>query len=240
MSSTPKNNKPVRRIDISRLVELGQPLHIISLGSRCYTRTFPERFHLYNFKQNQSRMPFDGCLTTYKALCNLINTDFVGFDSSANLRIRGTNIVDIKNRITYNHEYSTDLNSISEQLKLRKSLFLNRLTGSDYIVFFILYNDYPSDLIDIINKKFPLLKYKVFNLDFNIYKDIKPMVETEFCTYVNIPKPSENYVEHSHRETPEGIIFEKNVLIAFMEFLTKITGITYDIEGIFLNRAILV
>jgi hypothetical protein len=75
MSSTPKNNKPVRRIDISRLVELGQPLHIISLGSRCYTRTFPERFHLYNFKQNQSRMPFDGCLTTYKALCNLINTD---------------------------------------------------------------------------------------------------------------------------------------------------------------------
>ena len=93
------------QVDLTRLINLGMPLHIISLGNACYSRLFPERFHIYNFKQNGVRMPFDGCVTPYKSVCDLINNDFN--DIGVNLINKGKFLFDTKYNILYSHERST-------------------------------------------------------------------------------------------------------------------------------------
>ena len=42
-------------------------------------------------------MPFDGCITPYDSVCELLNTEFVDFDK--NLIVKGKNIVNTKLKI---------------------------------------------------------------------------------------------------------------------------------------------
>ena len=97
-------NKPCKKVDFNRILNLEYPIKIISLGRKCYSRTFPERFHIYNYKNDKVRMPFDGCVTPYCAMCKLINTEFTEFDE--NLVVEGTNILNKSLDIKYNHESS--------------------------------------------------------------------------------------------------------------------------------------
>ena len=233
-------NKPCEKVDVNRILNLEYPIKIISLGSECYSRTFPERFHIYNYKNCKVRMAFDGCVTPYNSMCELINTEFVDFDK--NLIVKDKNIVNTKLKITYNHERTTDISSIKIQLNKRKSQFLNTINScikdQSTIVFFLCHNDYPDKLVNIIINKYPNLKFKIFIRDFTIYSTIKSKKKTPYAMYINIPRPSTDYIEYIHRETEKGKIFEKEVLFYFLSILTEITGIKYDIEKIFNNRSL--
>ena len=233
-------NQPCKTIDKDRIIDLKYPISIISLGKNCYSRTFPERFHIYNYKNYKVRMPFDGCVINYDAMCQLINTDFSGFDE--NLVIDGSNIINKKLDILYNHEKTIDLLSVKKQLNKRKLQFLETIDYSiqneSTIIFFLCHNDYPEKIVNIIINKYPKLKFKIFNLDNEIYYSIRPIIKTHYATYINIPKPSIYYIEYIHRETNKGQQFEKNVLFHFLIFINEITGIKYDIKNIFYNRSL--
>ena len=233
-------NKPCNVVDLKRIINLKYPLSIISLGRLCYSRTFPERFHIYNFKKNKVRMPFDGCITPYHDMCKLINTDF--FQFSENLFAKDSYIYNKNFDIIYNHEKTTDILSITKQFNKRKYQFINYIKNSienqHTIIFFLCYNDYPEELIYIIKNKYPELKFKVFILDWEIYSKVKPISKTFFSTYINIPKPSKDYSEWRDRETVKGKEFEKKVLYNFLIFLSEITGVKYDLEKIYNNRAL--
>jgi hypothetical protein len=225
------------KVDLKRVIDLGYPLHIVSLGPRCYSRSMPERFHIYNYKQNEVRMPFDGCCTPYKGMCEILNNDF--FDFETNLIMKEHLILNNKYHITFNHERNTNIDVLKSNLFLRKSCFLKRINKGDFVVFFLVHNKYPSELIDIINLKYPFLKYKIFCLDYNRYLEgVKKECETEYCQYKHIPVPTSTYDVYKNKETPNGLIFEKKVLTAFMGFLEKITNISYDIDTIFSNRSL--
>ena len=58
------------------VIDLKFNFQMISLGEQCYSRVFPERFHLYDFRKTRKvRMPFDGCVTQYKEVCLLFNNE---------------------------------------------------------------------------------------------------------------------------------------------------------------------
>ena len=95
-----------------------------------------------------------------------------------------------------------------------------------------------TELINILNLKYPNLKYIIFNLDVTIYNEIRPIKETDYCLYINIPKPNTEYLLWRENETPNGKIYEKQVLTAFLSFLTKITNISYDFDTLFSNRSL--
>ena len=233
-------NKPCQFVDPNRIINLQYPISIISLGFGCYSRTFPERFHIYNYKNNKVRMPFDGCVTQYNAMCKLINTGFADFDE--NLVVKEKSIINERLNITYNHERTTDILSVKEQLNKRKVQFLdtinNCIENQSTIIFFLCYNNYPEKLVNIIINKYPKLKFKIFIRDLNIYSTVRPIQKMPYATYINIPKPNEDYIEYIHRESVGGQNFEKKVLFHFLSFISEITGIQYDIEKIFNNRSL--
>lgn len=214
-----------------------EDFRIISLGHRCYSRTFPERFNIFDFKKNNVRMPFDGCITPYNTVCKLIDSDFKDFCN--NLIIHKNDIKNQKLDIILNHE-NGNLESTKIQLEKRKNQFINTIKECTKkqitIIFFLTYNEYPKQLINTIKKKYPNLIFKIFVLDWNIYSSVKPVIETTFAKYINIPKPSHNYSEHKDRETREGQNFEKIVAYSFLTYLNDIMGLHYDIENIFNNR----
>ena len=185
-------------------------------------------------------MPFDGCIINYDTVCQLINTDFSGFDE--NLVIDGITIINKKLNILYNHEKTLDILSVKTQLNKRKSQFLeiieNSIQNQSTIIFFLCHNNYPEELVNIIINKYPKLKFKIFNLDNEIYYSIRPIQKTHYATYINIPKPSKDYIEYIHRETNKGQLFEKKVLFHFLIFINEITGIKYDKKKIFYNRSL--
>lgn len=215
--------------------DLGNIEKIISLGRVCYSRSHPSRFLIYNYKLDKVRMPFDGCTTSYEAMCNEIKTDFLNFDKD--LEVEGNEIVNTKSKIRYSHEETLDIENIRAQLILRKNQFISSLQNAkSIIVFFLTHNNYPSEIINIIQTKYPNLKFKIFTLDWSIYETEKCIIDDPLCTYINIPFPSETYSEWRDRETPIGYIYEKKVLTEFLKFLTKITGNSYDMEVHFEKR----
>jgi len=233
-------NKPIVKVDVKRVINLGIPIKIISLGHKCYSRTFPERFHLYNYTYNKVRMPFDGCVTPYKSVCKLIKNNFLNFNN--NLKISKNNIINESLNIVYNHERILNIDSLIKQLNLRKDQFIqtlkdNSTKDNEIIIFFLTHTDIPEELVDIFMVNYPNLKYKIFVLDWSIYPNIKSSIKSKWYTYINIPKPTVNYIEFSDRETNIGQIFEKKVLIEFINFIKEITNIEYDIDNIFLSRS---
>tara|TARA_Y100000389_G_scaffold126976_1_gene124328 strand:- start:3691 stop:4395 length:705 start_codon:yes stop_codon:yes gene_type:complete len=225
---------PIERPDIKRCIDLKSQYKIISLGYLCYSRSFPERFHLYNFKSNEVRMPFDGCNTPYDSMCYLIDTDFVDFQENLNYDAKG-NIVNSKLKIIMNHERTKNISSVKVQLNKRKNQFINTIHSciedQSTIVFFLQHNDYPEKLINIIRNKYTGLKFKIFVLDLNTYSTIKTTKNTDYAMYINIPQPEGRLVSAA------GLVFEKKVLSYFLNLLSEITGIKYDISKIFNNRA---
>lgn len=231
-----------KTVSTRKTIDLGAPIHIIPLGNSCYSRVHPERFHLFDFKKNNKvRMPFDGCKTPYHTMCHLIETDFANYDRNP-LKIdsRGA-VVDELLGIHYEHERTKDISSIKEQLNKRKSQFMNTINNSiknkSIIVFFLVHEGYPQRLVDILVKKYPSLNFNIFNLDTTIYTKIKPIQEKQHVTYVNIPKPNNEYkMDEKSAESGKGQIFERKILNAFLSFLTKISGVTYNAGEIFNHR----
>ncbi len=188
-------------------------------------------------------MPFDGCITPYESVCHLINTDFVNFDK--NLQMCEGGVVNTELNIIYNHEKILEIESVAVQLNLRKNQFINSINityskEDAVIIFFLVHNKYPEELVNVFLQKYPTLKFKIFALDYNIYPVNKDTIHKKWCKYINIPKPSEKYVEYMHRETPEGQVFENRVVTEFLNFISEITSIKYSSDAVFLNRSMTV
>ena len=144
--------------------------------------------------------------------------------------------------ITYNHERTPDISNIKTQLNKRKTQFLNTInnciSNQSIIIFFLCHNNYPEELVNIIKKKYPKLKFKIFIRDCNIYDTVRPICKTPYYVYINIPNPSKKYIEYIDNETDIGKKYEKKVLFHFLNFISEITGVQYNIEKIFNNRSL--
>ena len=212
---------------------MGFDCKIISLGQQCYSRTHPERFHLYDFKKTREvRMPFDGCITPYSELCAILNTNFQNvFDG-----LKYDKKVIKTKYATYNHEESLNLDDFREQMAKRISQFNEELRSTDMIVFFLTHDNFPDELISIIKENYPTLKFKIFCLNYD-YDSNKPTKNDDFCKFISIEKPTKTYIEWRGRETSHGKVFEKKVLSEFLMFLSDLSGKTYDLESIFSLRA---
>jgi hypothetical protein len=216
-------------------IDLGIIERIISLGEFCYSRLHPSRFFIYDYTQDKVRMPFDGCVTPYVAMCDVIESNFLDFER--NLEVRGKDIYNTKTNIKYNHEKNLDVESVAAQLVLRKNQFINALQNAkNTVVFFLTYNKYPSEIINIIQMKYPNLKFKIFTLDWSAYPTIKNRIVDDKCTYINLPLPYKTYSHWKDVVTPIGQIYEKKVLLEFLNFLSEINNINYDMETVFSNR----
>jgi len=230
ISTMTHENKNKNTPEPNRVIDLGFDCKIISLGGTCYSRTHPERFHLYDFKKTREvRMPFDGCVTPYSELCAMLNTNFQNvFDGLT----QGKKVIKTK-YATYNHEESLNLDDFREQMAKRISQFNEELRSTDMIVFFLTHDNFPDELISIIKENYPTLKFKIFclNNDSN-----KPTKNDDFCKFISIEKPTKNYIEWRHREKPHGKMFEKKVLSELLMFLSDLSGKTYDLESIFSMR----
>ena len=243
-------NLPLRPIK-ERIIDIGE-IKIISLGSSCWSRTLPERFHLFDFKQNREvRMPFDGCTTPYSALCELIESNFECVYNG----IRLENAEDGEILVTdfgtrYNHEYNTDIDQFKSQMDKRVEQFENELKiaqNENKIILFSLsiFNwwgldhsvEYPTELVDIFLKMYQNLNFKILCIDANIYKTPVEEKNSDFYRYINVPKPEEKFDLFKKRETTKGKIFEKKSVGAFLNFISEFTNKQYDVNEIFANRA---
>lgn len=214
------------------IIDLKFNFKMISLGEQCYSRVFLERFHLYDFRKTRKvRMPFDGCVTQYKEVCSLLNNNFAnvfkGLKSVKNEIITDSAI--------YNHEKTNNLDLFKQQMMCRTSQFNEELSGDGTIIFFITYWRYPRNLINIIRKKYPNVKFKIFCLNYFQNKKIK---NSDFCKFISLKTPWKDYRLYLDHETECGQKYEKKVLKEFLCFLSEISGVEYDIEKIFSNRSI--
>lgn len=240
-------NLPIRPI-ADRVLDIGEH-KIISLGSSCWSRTLPERFHVFDFKKDRDvRMPFDGCTTPYHALCKILESDFKcmydGLKVAKNPLHLNTDVP-----CYYNHEKNTNLDDFKIQMNKRIYQFQTEIKNAtltnNRILFFLTQfihhvttePIYPTKLISILNKKYPNLNYKVLCIDCQIYDTNLESVDTEFYKYVNVPRPNHNYDLFKDKERRHGKKFEKNALNVLLSFISEFTNQEYDAEKVFLNRA---
>lgn len=191
--------------------------HIISLGNTCYTRSFPEKFELQ--EKFPIRMPFDGSVHSYQAVCHVINNDFSDYcnertaiqfkDGNGNLRLRHEYL-----HIKWVHEKNLDIEDLIENNKKRVSQFLSILRSEAKILFFITWHDIPTELVNIIKIKYPRLIFKIFVLDWSVYDTIRSPVYDKYFTYVNLPRyfPIEYLYEKKNDNYEPLITYEKELL----------------------------
>lgn len=228
----------IEKPDPSRVIDLGFDCKIISLGRYCFSRSFAERFHLYDFKKTRDvRMPFDGCTTSYNSLCTMLDTNFT--NALDGFEYDGKKIV--TSLANYPHEKTSEFDSFKEQMDKRITQFNKELqdaieTGST-IVFFLEHTHPPEKLVKIIKKVYQNLKFKIFciNYTFNIEERTKDDI---FYKFVSIKTPWPNYTSHTQRESSiQAQNFEKKVLKHFLHFISEISERDYDVERIFSLRA---
>ena len=203
---------------------------MISLGERCWSRIFPEVFHLYDFKARDVRMPFDGCITKYGAVCELIETNFENV--YVNMRTfkdnNGTDIIET-NYSHYNHERSNNFDEFKEQMKKRITQFENTISEciekQSLIVFILQHRSFPKKLIKILQQKFPKLLFKIICVN-KFANKTKPLRDenTQQC----------RYIETTHTK---GTEYDTQVLDIFLNTITEYSKIDYDRNLIFSKRA---
>jgi len=219
--------------------DYGCDIRIISLGWDCLPRTFLHRMNLYNFKDKREvRMPFDGCVTPYASVCEYIKNDF---DSVFEELRYDPDIGDIFTKnCQYNHERTSDCGEFKNQMKLRIKQFNqeikeNKNKANEYIIFFLQHYTYPTELIDILKRKYPSLKFKIFCNNNN--RKSKKSILTDDCYYVNVKKPYRKYENLPNQiKSIEGENYEQKLLKEFLNCISEISNNKYDADKIFSNR----
>lgn len=174
----------IEKPDPSRIIDYGVDVSIISLGERCWSRIFPEIFHLYNFKARDVRMPFDGCITKYGAVCEMIETDFA--EVYDDLR---EGYLDIRTKYAiYNHEKTLDLENFKVQMNKRINQFKDELKrcseNNSLVIFFLQHKHYPCKMVSTIQKKYPNLNFKIYCVNKWVDPNNRKSKDTEFCRYL--------------------------------------------------------
>jgi hypothetical protein len=198
--------------------------YIISLGEDCFMRSLIDR---YNIREKfKIRMPFDGSIHPYEEMCKLIETDFLDYTNNI---VWENNNFHGKNGILMNHERTTDINILKDQLYKRIEQFKETLNSKENILFLI-HNknkniDFDFDLIqNALKNNYPNLKYHIFV--FNNYNEEYYINKTENTTYLNIFWNPNNIIDFSNLNyddinndficqmyvTPYGIDFSCKVL----------------------------
>jgi len=174
----------IEKPDPSRIIDYGVDVSIISLGERCWSRIFPEIFHLYNFKARDVRMPFDGCITKYGAVCEMIETDFA--EVYDDLR---EGYLDIRTKYAiYNHEKTLDLENFKVQMNKRINQFKDELKrcseNNSLVIFFLQHKHYPCKMVSTIREKYPNLNFKIYCVNKWVDPNNRKSKDTEFCRYL--------------------------------------------------------
>ena len=216
---------------------------IISLGDRCWSRVLWDSFSLVNMENRRVRMPFDGCVTTYKSLISLLDNDFANVLNG--LKKEGDEILTEFQRFPHERPPGRDFKNFKEQTHLRIKQFYDEINfhirEKKTLVFFLKYKKYPNELINIIKNKFPKLKFKIFCISTQKYQTEKKQesIDDYFCRLLEMKMPSMcggNMVEL--RKTTDGQMFEKNVLAELLMFLTNLGGVEYNLNEIFSARIV--
>lgn len=174
----------IEKPDPSRIIDYGVDVSIISLGERCWSRIFPEIFHLYNFKARDVRMPFDGCITKYGAVCEMIETDFA--EVYDDLR---EGYLDIRTKYAiYNHEKTLDLENFKVQMNKRINQFKDELKrcseNNSLVIFFLQHKHYPCKMVSTIREKYPNINFKIYCVNKWVDPNNRKSKDTEFCRYL--------------------------------------------------------
>ena len=102
--------------------------YIISLGEDCFMRSLIDR---YNIREKfKIRMPFDGSIHPYEEICRLIETDFQDYNN--NIVWKNNNFYG-SNGILMNHERTTDINILKDQLNKRIEQFKETLNLREHV-----------------------------------------------------------------------------------------------------------
>lgn len=214
----------IEKPDPSRIIDYGVDVSIISLGERCWSRIFPEIFHLYNFKARDVRMPFDGCITKYGAVCEMIETDFA--EVYDDLR---EGYLDIRTKYAlYNHEKTLDLENFKIQMNKRINQFKNELKrcseSNSLVIFFLQHKHYPRKMISTIQEKYPNLNFKIYCVNKWVDPNNRKSKDTEFCRYLET-------------KNGKGAEHDIEVLEKYFEIVSAVSKKKYDAELTWSRRA---
>lgn len=154
--------------------------HIISLGVRCWPKQFIDCYKIR--PRYKVRMPFDGCYYEYNAMVDCLRTDFK--DYLSNLKefheckhtphpyYRRHHPVDDSVLAYWNHESKFDLDQLTDRSNQRIAQFIEVLSRPDEPILFFYFKDstnaHPgmTELIEVLNEKYPKLKYHIFAMSF--------------------------------------------------------------------------
>lgn len=214
----------IEKPDPSRIIDYGVDVSIISLGERCWSRIFPEIFHLYNFKARDVRMPFDGCITKYGAVCEMIETDFA--EVYDDLR---EGYLDIRTKYAiYNHEKTLDLENFKVQMNKRINQFKDELKrcseNNSLVIFFLQHKHYPCKMVSTIQKKYPNLNFKIYCVNKWVDPNNRKSKDTEFCRYLET-------------KNGKGAEHDIEVLEKYFEIVGAFSKKKYDAELTWSRRA---
>jgi len=214
----------IEKPDPSRIIDYGVDVSIISLGERCWSRIFPEIFHLYNFKARDVRMPFDGCITKYGAVCEMIETDFA--EVYDDLR---EGYLDIRTKYAiYNHEKTLDLENFKVQMNKRINQFKDELKrcseNNSLVIFFLQHKHYPCKMVSTIREKYPNLNFKIYCVNKWVDPNNRKSKDTEFCRYLET-------------KNGKGAEHDIEVLEKYFEIVGAFSKKKYDAELTWSRRA---
>lgn len=214
----------IEKPDPSRIIDYGVDVSIISLGERCWSRIFPEIFHLYNFKARDVRMPFDGCITKYGAVCEMIETDFA--EVYDDLR---EGYLDIRTKYAiYNHEKTLDLENFKVQMNKRINQFKDELKrcseNNSLVIFFLQHKHYPCKMVSTIREKYPNLNFKIYCVNKWVDPNNRKSKDTEFCRYLET-------------KNGKGAEHDIEVLEKYFEIVSGFSKKKYDAQLTWSRRA---
>lgn len=212
---------------------------IISLGDDCRARTFIDQMRLFDYKASRkTRMPFDGCYTPYNAMYDYIFSDF--HIDREKLLVSGRDI--IYRNCVYNHEKNTDLDRFVDNMNTRAAQFKQELQGESPVIFYLQHNKPPVEVVNLLNKKYPKLKYKIFchnrfntgeckSTDFYHFINIKPPAPVPYSgNYLGTMRDLDKIPNHPVHE------YTLKILKEFLHTLSKLSNKDYDVDSIFSNR----
>tara|TARA_S200000501_G_scaffold364284_1_gene396222 strand:+ start:762 stop:1436 length:675 start_codon:yes stop_codon:yes gene_type:complete len=210
---------------------INDEISVISLGDRCFARSFFESSQIFNFKKREKRMPFDGCLTKYESTLSLIDKDFnnvfqgLRLNPKKDRRGRFSFLTDFQSHL---HEQDASLKSFRNEMSMRINQFREELKSCSIhnkkIVFILMYDLLPSELIDLLKNKYPRLDFTIFNLATNFSDKKTESHQNKYYSFNHIPKPFKSYTFNNskHKKSSAGQNYEKEIIHIFKNFITEI------------------
>jgi tetratricopeptide (TPR) repeat protein len=210
---------------------------IISLGFDCLPRTIATRWGIKPSRsQGELSCPFDLAFHSYSNICKLLDNDFDDYLNPQYLELvrhknnsNQTIVINTKYLCKFVHEngfiwqendfqkfrkrYEQRINNFYGYLKENPILFILNLNINSYDI-------YPQKLVDIIDRKFPDLNFKLLVIDTSPKgQKSKPKENNSTDSHIlieSIPLPSTNYhwSLNNHYATEAGILFERKIALA--------------------------